>query len=202
LSAEIIHGNIYDKFHSSNRLTRWLMNRYLSELDSSLLSCGQFTSVLEIGAGDGVLLDYVVRNSPHGFRACALDIGFEVLKNGKKLFPRLPFLQGTAEIMPFRDNEFDLVLALEVFEHLYDPQRSLSEINRVGKNFFIFSVPREPLWRIGNFFSGRYLAKLGNTPGHLQHWTKTAIVRLIRSEMDVLHVSSPVPWTMIFARKH
>jgi hypothetical protein len=47
---------------------------------------------------------------------------------------------------------------------------------------------------------GKYLADLGNTPGHLQHWSRRGFAELVGSQLEVVSVSTPFPWTMIEAR--
>lgn len=47
---------------------------------------------------------------------------------------------------------------------------------------------------------GRYLSSLGNTPGHIQHWSARRFAGLVGSELDILSVRTPFPWTMIGAR--
>lgn len=57
--------------------------------------------------------------------------------------------QGCAESLPFPDSAFDLVLALDVLEHLEDDRAGLSEITRVVKpgGFVLLTVPAHPfLW--------------------------------------------------------
>jgi hypothetical protein len=49
---------------------------------------------------------------------------------------------------------------------------------------------------------GKYLADLGNTPGHIQHWSRRSFAELVGSLLDVVSVSTPFPWTMVEARPH
>ncbi len=48
---------------------------------------------------------------------------------------------------------------------------------------------------------GKYLRDFGNTTGHLNHWSKGALVRLLESRFGpVQEVKSPLPWTIVLAR--
>ena len=47
---------------------------------------------------------------------------------------------------------------------------------------------------------GKYLSTLGNTPGHVQHWSRRAFARLVDRHFEVTAVHSPLPWTMVAAR--
>lgn len=49
---------------------------------------------------------------------------------------------------------------------------------------------------------GRYWKDLGNTPGHIQHWTKKKFCRMVvNNDMKIVSVKTPFPWTMVLARK-
>ena len=61
-------------------------------------------------------------------------------------------------------------------------------------------MPREPIWRLLNLARGKYVAELGNTPGHVQHWSSAAFLRLVRRYFEVLAVRTPLPWTMALCR--
>ncbi|HVT75476.1 MAG TPA: class I SAM-dependent methyltransferase, partial [Acidimicrobiales bacterium] len=109
-------------------------------------------------------------------------------------------VQGSALALPFADRSFDLVLAIEVLEHLPDPRQALREIARVASGAVVLSVPWEPVWRLGNLARGRYVSALGNTPGHIQHFTRRGFTRLVGEAIHVEEVLRPVPWTMIRGR--
>ena len=109
----------------------------------------------------------------------------------------LPVDVGDATSLDFPDRSFDLVLAIEVLEHIPNPERALREIARVAKSDVVVSVPREPIWRIGNLARGRYITAMGNTPGHINHWGSNSFRRFVRTEFDVVSVRTPLPWTMV-----
>ena len=51
-----------------------------------------------------------------------------------------------------------------------------------------------------NLARGAYVRELGNTPGHLNHWSRRAFVALLSRHGDVQAVRSPFPWTMLLVR--
>jgi hypothetical protein len=61
-------------------------------------------------------------------------------------------------------------------------------------------VPHEPLWRILNVARGAYVQDLGNTPGHLNHWSRAGFKRLLSAHGQVVETRSPFPWTMLLVR--
>jgi hypothetical protein len=71
---------------------------------------------------------------------------------------------------------------------------------RVAQRWLLVSVPREPLWRGLNMARGAYLKDLGNTPGHLNHWSKRGFVALLERHGEVVETRSPFPWTMLLVR--
>ena len=62
----------------------------------------------------------------------------------------LPCMFGDATALPFPDQAFDLVLAIEVLEHVPGPESALAELARVCSGTLVASVPFEPIWRAGN----------------------------------------------------
>ena len=89
------------------------------------------------------------------------------------------------------------MFTLEVLEHLDDPERALGEICRVSKRWVVCSVPREPVWRALNLMRLKYVGGLGNTPGHVNHWSKQGFTDFVSRRLDVRRRLSPFPWTMI-----
>jgi hypothetical protein len=61
-------------------------------------------------------------------------------------------------------------------------------------------VPREPLWRALNLARLSYVRELGNTPGHLNHWSKRDFVRFLTRRFEVIETRSPTPWSMVLCR--
>ena len=97
--------------------------------------------------------------------------------------------------------EFALATAIEVLEHVPDPEHTVAEMARCARGgHLLVSVPREPLWRALNLVRGAYVRELGNTPGHLNHWSKRSFVSLLARHGDVTELRSPLPWTMLLVR--
>ncbi|MGH6886402.1 MAG: class I SAM-dependent methyltransferase, partial [Geminicoccales bacterium] len=94
----------------------------------------------------------------------------------------------------------ELIVCCEVLEHLPDAARALDVLAQLARPHLIASVPKEPLWRILNVARGKYWSDLGNTPGHLQHWSGRAFTKLLRERFEVVEVRNPLPWTMALCR--
>jgi hypothetical protein len=67
---------------------------------------------------------------------------------------------------------------------------------RVAKRHLLVSVPREPVWRLLNLARGAYVKDLGNTPGHVNHWSRPAFLRLAERHGRLAGIRAPFPWTM------
>ena len=89
---------------------------------------------------------------------------------------------------------------MEVLEHVPDPERTLAEMARCARSHLLVSVPREPLWRMLNMARGAYWSSLGNTPGHLNHWSARSLRALLSSAGEIVEMRSPFPWTMVLVR--
>ena len=98
-----------------------------------------------------------------------------------------------AENLPFADGEFDAATAIEVLEHVPDAEHTVAEMARVAKRWLLVSVPREPLWRGLNMARGAYWKDLGNTPGHVNHWSKRSFVALLSRHGEVVRGALAVP---------
>ena len=85
-------------------------------------------------------------------------------------------------------------------EHLEEPEEALKVLAQLADPWLLVSVPREPLWRMMNMVRGQYLSAFGNTPGHIQHWSRSSFVRMLQRHVEVVEVASPLPWTMVLCR--
>jgi ubiquinone/menaquinone biosynthesis C-methylase UbiE len=191
-------GNTYDKYGSTNPLVKRLMAGFETTLEE-LFARAAPESILDLGCGEGVLTERWAQRLGDG-RVVGLDLPDPKLAAEweRRARPNLEFLTGDLGAgLPYGDGEFELVAATEVLEHVSDPERVLAEMARVSSRHLIVSVPREPLWRMLNVARGAYLRELGNTPGHLNHWSGRSFVRLLSRHGAVLEARSPFPWTML-----
>jgi SAM-dependent methyltransferase len=193
-------GNTYDKYGSSNPVVRRLMANFETTLDTLWNEAGP-SSILDVGCGEGVLTHKWAQRLGDG-RIVGIDLDDEGLKAEweKRQRPNLEYRVQEATALPFEDGEFELVSAIEVLEHVPEPSSTIAEMARVSNKWLLVSVPREPLWRGLNMARGAYLKDLGNTPGHVNHWSKRAFVRELSRVGEVVETRSPFPWTMLLVR--
>jgi 2-polyprenyl-3-methyl-5-hydroxy-6-metoxy-1,4-benzoquinol methylase len=184
-TAEVPTGNTFDKYGSSNPVVKRLMTG----------------SILDVGCGEGVLTADWAERLGDG-RVVGIDLDDPKLRAEweQRTRPNLEFVVQEATSLPFRDGEFDLACATEVLEHVPDPEATVAEMARVASGHLLVSVPREPLWRALNVARGAYWRDLGNTPGHVNHWSKRDFVALLSRYGTVEEARSPFPWTMVLVR--
>ncbi len=196
----VVTGNTYDKYGSSNPVVRRLMARFERDLDE-LFELAAPSSVLDVGCGEGVLVHRWAQRLGDR-RVVGIDLEEESIQAGwaERQAPNLEYRVMEAANLPFAANEFDLASAIEVLEHVPDPEHTLEEMARCAERHLLVSVPREPLWRMLNMARGAYWSKLGNTPGHLNHWSRQSFVALLARYGEVVEVRSPFPWTMLLVR--
>ncbi len=197
----IVTGNTYDKYGSANPLVRRMMAGFEGALDE-LLARADPSSLLDVGCGEGVLVHKWAQRLGESTRVVGIDLEEESIQAGwsQRSAPNLEYRVMGAENLPFADGEFDLATAIEVLEHVPDPEHTVSEMARCARRNLLVSVPREPLWRMLNMARGAYWSALGNTPGHLNHWSRRSFVELLSRHGDVAEVRSPFPWTMVLVQ--
>jgi ubiquinone/menaquinone biosynthesis C-methylase UbiE len=190
-------GNTYDKYGTRNPVARFLVERFLRAVTAAVTEVGP-ASVLDVGCGEGVVTERIARLL-RGAAVVGLDVGDPrlVAEWNERAADNLVFHAGSAYSLPYPDGAFELVCALEVLEHLERPAAGLDELARVSSRAVIVSVPREPLWRALNLASGRYVRALGNTPGHVNHWSRREFVRFAARAGEIRAVRTPLPWTVV-----
>ena len=196
-----VTGNTYDKYGSSNPVVRRLMAAFEGTLDE-LFAQADPQSLLDVGCGEGVLTHQWAQRLGDQRRVVGIDLDDPALHAewAKRAAPNLEYRVMKAENLPFADGEFDAATAIEVLEHVPDAEHTVAEMARVAKRWLLVSVPREPLWRGLNMARGAYWKDLGNTPGHVNHWSKRSFVALLSRHGEVVQARSPFPWTMLLVR--
>jgi SAM-dependent methyltransferase len=196
-----VTGNTYDKYGSTNPVVRRLMAGFEGTLEE-LFTQADPQSLLDVGCGEGVLTHQWAQRLGDERRVVGIDLDDPALHAewAKRTAPNLEYRVMKAENLPFADGEFDAATAIEVLEHVPDAEHTVAEMARVAKRWLLVSVPREPLWRGLNMARGAYWKDLGNTPGHVNHWSKRSFVALLSRHGEVVQARSPFPWTMLLVR--
>ena len=196
---DVVTGNTFDKYRTKNPIYQWLMSRFLDtafELAAEL----DIDTALEVGCGPGDLAKRLLPNLRCN-RYVGTDIGKDEIEIARKQNPAHEFQVADVYSLPFSNKEFDLTIACEVMEHLKNPHKAIQEISRVTKKHLLLSVPSEPWWRLLNMSRLKYIRHLGNTPGHLQHFSPKSITSLVSNDFQIIDFRRPFPWLMLIAEK-
>lgn len=196
----LVVGNTYDKYSTRNPIARKLMRGFLVSFDM-LVATSESLTALEVGCGEG---DLSLRAARAGLAVHGTDISEGMIRvaqaRASEKLLQVRFTVGDIFAIQPSDPPPDLVICCEVLEHLTEPDKALARLHGLRANRYIFSVPNEPLWRVLNVMRGKYIRDLGNTPGHLQHWSRREFLELIGERFKILMLQKPTPWTMVLAQ--
>jgi SAM-dependent methyltransferase len=179
VATSVPTGNTFDKYGSTNPVVRRLMAGFEGTLEQ-LFGRAAPDSVLDVGCGEGVLT-YRWAQQLGDRPVLGVDLADPKLEAewSTRRRPNLEFRATAATELPFADRSYDLAAAIEVLEHVPEPERTLAEMARVA---------------------ARYVRELGNTPGHVNHWSKQSFVAMASRHGEVIEARSPFPWTMLLVR--
>lgn len=136
-------------------------------------------NVLDLGCGTGRLLERLATKFPE-LRGTGLDLSpkmLQVARLSNRHHPRLIFIEGKAEALPFGDGQFDAVFNSISFLHYLEPKQVLQEVARVltpsGRFYLVditttkeqesqtFSISRQTI----KFYSPQQREMLGASAG-------------------------------------
>ena len=198
----IVVGNAYDKYGSQNPIVRRIMQGFDDAL-SELVEKAKPSSIHEIGCGEGF---WVLKWQQLGMAARGSDFSKQAIElahanaSEQGINTELFEVRSIYDLDPGYDSA-DLVVCCEVLEHLEHPEEGLLALQSITTKNLIVSVPREPIWRFLNMARGKYILDWGNTPGHLQHWSRRGFMNLVSKYFLIEEVKTPLPWTMLLCRK-
>jgi SAM-dependent methyltransferase len=185
------------KYRTVNPVSRLLIERFLRRICSRVEAIRP-ARIFDLGCGEGMVprrlgdrlryMDYV-----------GIDSSPEALDLARRARPDLTFVQGDLHQVELDITGQDLVLCLEVLEHLNDPARALERISGFPQKAALFSVPWEPYFQLGNLLCGKNLRLLGNDPGHVQRFGRRSFSALLARHYP-RHALQPVfPWIVALA---
>lgn len=190
------------KYATRNRIARRLLDGFAAAFDD-LVARSNATSVFEVGCGEGYLS---LRLARRGLEVDGIDLRAEAVEIAMQnagragVTHRLRLRPASIYDLTPAQVRGDLVVCCEVLEHLPDPERALDILADITRGHLLISVPREPLWRLCNLARGSYMSLLGNTPGHVNHWSARAFARFLHRRFVLVAVRQPLPWTIALCR--
>lgn len=188
-----------DKYEKTNVISRWLIDCFFANI-KSLVQHIQPTTILEVGCGPGFSTEVLRQIAPQA-RLDACDIDDELVSMTVKRVPTASVRREDTHALTYPNTYAELVVCLEVLEHVEKPEQALSELARVTSRYAIISVPREPLWRLLNIIRGAYWKDFGNTPGHINHWSTRELIQFVQPHFRTITIRTPLPWTILLLEK-
>ena len=103
------------------------------------------TRVLDVGCGDGALMEFLVKEKNIEVR------GLELNQDNVQecIYKGLPVIQGNAEteLYQFPKQSFDYVVLSQTLQAFYQPDKVLRELLRIGKSVVV-SIPNFGYWKV------------------------------------------------------
>jgi methionine biosynthesis protein MetW len=103
------------------------------------------TRVLDVGCGDGILMEYLKYNKEIDIR------GIEISKDNvqKCLSKGLTVIEGDAEkdLLQFPNSSFDFVILSQTLQAFLNPEIVIKELLRVGKKAIV-TIPNFGFWKV------------------------------------------------------
>ncbi len=180
------------KYRVRNPVMRRIISRFVDSICQRIMTLKP-TRIVDFGCGEGQIA-HAISQLPIEFDYCGFDLNEQSLEEARRLNPEVRFERADLLTLEPDVGSADLVICLEVLEHLPDPQHVLMQIMQWTTRDAIVSVPWEPYFRIGNLMRGRHLRRLGNHPEHLHHFNATSLTSMLESHSLHVRVESCFPW--------
>jgi len=184
---------------SKNFLIKFLVKRF-NDLIYYFIRPLNINTVFDVGCGEGYIINYIRKKNPN-LKFKGIDIMEKNLKKARVLNPGIEFEHVDFLKEKYKPNSFDLILCTEVLEHLNNPEEAVKKLRKICKKYYLVSVPNEPFWRIANIIRLAHLKTLGNTPHHLNNWTKNQFKRFLQRYFSEVNVRTSSVWTVALCKK-
>ena len=119
----------YHRGVKTNVLQQYWHNKKWKKLEKTLGGIGN-SKLLDIGCADGTTT-HQLHKMFKNMQVNGIDYYKQAVNFAKKTKTKIKFIYADAHDLPFGNNFFEIVTAIETLEHLENPRRALSEIHRV-----------------------------------------------------------------------
>lgn len=189
------------KYGSTNPVVQRLLHRWTTRLREVLGPVGG--TVVDVGVGEGLCLERLLGAGDPATGEDVRVLGVEYRFDKARAACRLPVLDvvvGDAGMLPLPDAAADLVLCIEVLEHLPAVDPAVAELARIARDRCVVSVPWEPWFRLGNLGRGKNVRRLGNDPEHVGFFTPRRLRHTLGQGFAEVRIVPAFPWLIAEAR--
>ncbi len=190
------------KHESRNPIQRQLIDRF-HRAAIALIDLAAPRSILDLGCGEGFTLRELTRAKIRA-QLVGIDASASAIAVAREaLGDSVDLRVGDARELAAHGERFDMVMMLEVLEHIEHPEQMLPVLDNLSKRWVLLSVPYEPYFCALNFMRGKNVSRWGNDPEHVNHWSAKSFRRFVESKFHVRESAAVFPWTMVLAeRRH
>ncbi len=186
------------KHESRNPIQRALIGNFTRAM-LRLVAEHKPRTILDVGCGEGYMLA-AIADAGVDAELAGLDLNPEAIADARaRLGERARLEVRDARELADLGERFDLVMMLEVLEHLDDPAAMLPLLGRLSHKQVLLSVPWEPYFRGLNLLRGKNVRALGNDPEHVQHWGRRGFRRFVERRFRPIATPQVFPWVMVMA---
>ncbi len=124
------------------------MNEPRFEFFDKLISTWKDIKVLDIGCGGGFTSEFIAKKGAAVSGIDLSDVSIETAKmHSKESDLIIDYRSGTAENLPYENDSFDVIICVDVLEHLEDAAIAIAEVKRVLKpgGIFLFDTINKTL---------------------------------------------------------
>ena len=188
-------GNL-QKHETGNPVQRHLIDRFHAEV-IRLLAIVRPEAVLDLGCGEGFVLE-ALSDAGVGADLMGIDRSETAVADAReRVGNRAEIICDDVRGLRDLPRRFDVVMMLEVLEHLDDPDAALRLLDSLHPGHILLSVPREPFFRGMNLLRLKNVRRWGSDPEHVQHWTRSGFERFVANRFTIVARGRAFPWTLL-----
>lgn len=185
----------------------WIIDQIKKRLGSSS------QDILDIGCGAGFLTNIL---AAHGHRVTGIDLSMRSLEVAKQkdLTQKVRYMQLDAFALPFADQSFDVICAMDFLEHIEMPGQIIRDVARLLRPrglFFFHTFNRNVLsylivikgveWCIPNTPSNMHVYSYFIKPAELKNWCEQSGLKMQEMRGLSLKMASTAFWKSLLTRK-
>ena len=187
------------KHESRNPLKRALIDAFHDKA-AELVQRAKPQTILELGCGEGYVLSALAERGVEA-QLTGVELDARAVEIAQqRLGDKATIEHRDARALVDDGRQFDMVMMLEVLEHIPNPGQMLPILDRLSTGWLLLSVPWEPMFMASNLATGNNVRRLGNDPDHCNHWTRRGFEKFVSTHFDIIEMPVVFPWTMVLAR--